>query len=725
MAFNPNDTARVVGRPDPEPATPPVTPEEDERRRAKMKDRLTEIVGRLEKLAEEQVTKKVQIEDRWYEDLRQYYGRYDATTEAKLANPQNRKSRLFANLTKPKTHAWQARLSDMLFPTDDKNWGIKPTAVPELAVTAERPTDDADAEKARAVMDEAKTHCAAMDKELEDQLRECRYNIHARDVIDDAAKIGTGIMKGPIVAGKARRGWAAVTDITTRAVNYMMREHADPRPRFVRTDPWNYFPDMSARTPDEKEFEFERHLKNKKELRRLAREPGFDQDAIRELLRDGPKELLPNYVNRLREIMNQAQGSLENRYQVWEYQGPLEAEDIEVICTCRNDEQFLEDFEVDPLTELNVIVWFCQGRILKFGPHPLESGDSLYSLFPFEKDDTSLFGLGVPYIMRNSQAAVNAAWRMMMDNAGLSVGPQVVIDKNQVTPENGNYDLTPLKMWLKTGGQTPRQNPPFEIFNIPNNQVELLNIINLARQFIDEETQVPLLAQGEAGARAARPQGSDTMGGMAMLMNSVNVVFRRVVKNFDDDMTTPNIRRLYDWNMQFSQKNSIKGDYEVDARGSSVLLVREVQSQNLLLMAQAFTVHPVLGMWTKVKDLYRKLCQSMMISPDDIVMSEAEYNQAQKDKAENTPPDPNLQLEVEKLNLSKEITTIEMSGKIEIARLDQETQMMKIAEQHNMTVDELASKLQIAREQFASKERTIAAEAALTVRKGPTGGGYF
>ncbi len=88
-----------------------------------------------------------------------------------------------------------------------------------------------------------------------------------------------------------------------------------------------------------------------------------------------------------------------------------------------------EEFEdYDPLDEINVIVWFCQGHLLKFAEQPMESGDLLYSVFSFERDDTSMFGFGVPNLMRDSQKAINGGWRMTMDNAGLSVGPQVVVD---------------------------------------------------------------------------------------------------------------------------------------------------------------------------------------------------------------------------------------------------------------------------------------------------------
>ena len=84
------------------------------------------------------------------------------------------------------------------------------------------------------------------------------------------------------------------------------------------------------------------------------------------------------------------------------------------------------------------------------------------------------------------------------------------------------------------------------------------------------------------------------------------------------------ITRAYHFLMQFSPRDEIKGDYTVQARGSSVLLVREIQAQNLLLLASQMSVHPVLGQHFKIRNLLKVLLQSMMISSDDVLKTELE-----------------------------------------------------------------------------------------------------
>jgi hypothetical protein len=150
-------------------------------------------------------------------------------------------------------------------------------------------------------------------------------------------------------------------------------------------------------------------------------------------------------------------------------------------------------------------------------------------------------------------------------------------------------------VWLRTStAYASAQNKPFDVFDVPNNQAEFAGIIQLAKEFADEESAMPEIAQGEQGP------ATKTMGGMSMLFNSANVVFRRVVKSWDDDLTKPTLRRHFDWNMQFNPDDSIKGDMQIDARGTSVLLVREIQSQNLMAMVSNFPNNQALAPYIKV-----------------------------------------------------------------------------------------------------------------------------
>lgn len=713
-------------------------------KREQLRERIASIIGRLQKEADDRVSKRDLIERRWLDDTRQFHGKYDDKVLKDLKDAD--KSTIYINQTRTKTNAMEARLSDMLFPTDDRNWGIQPTPVPELTVEAEEsairaseakrsaaqnPDDpalraiadisEAESNLIQERMDEARKRSRAMEEEIADHLKQCRYAIQCRDVIHDACLLGTGIMKGPVIDGKTRRTWQQMPGQT----EWALEDLPDTRPSYWRVDPWNFFPDMDARTMEDCDGVYERHLMNKKEVRALAKKDGFDKDALRRLLKEEARLSTPTYIADLRSITGAYNDSTMDRYHVWEFHGTLEASDIRDIAAIMGDAdmmQELDEQDVDPLTEMHVVIWFCQGEMLKFGIHHLDSGDPIYSVFNLEKDEASIFGFGIPYLMRDSQKTLCAAWRVMLDNAGLSSGPQIVVDSETVEPADGKWHLTPRKIWKKKKGAPPNARV-FETFDINSNQTEMANIIELSRRFIDDETSIPVIAQGEQGSHVTQ-----TAHGMSILMNSVNVVFRRIVKNWDDDMTTPNIRRIYDFLMQFSPKGYIKGDYEVDARGTSVLLVREMQAANLMAFLMQFSGHPLLAKFLKKEGLpaLRRLVQTMMIPANELIKSDDEIAEDEALAAE-MPEQPNP--EILKLEAQMNLAEIERETKLELAYVNRETEMIKLASTMNIKLEEIEAMLQRARMDNDHKERRMAAEAAMTERAWqqgkPTGGGKF
>lgn len=726
---------------------------------------VSSVIDHLQSLVIDRISKRRNIESRWLKSLRQYHGIYEADVEGALANDDER-SKAFINMTRPKTTAWEARLWDMLFPADDKNWGISPTPVPELneeamAVVAEAqqlereaaaaaeennamveqgvPDEQrapvlAKAEQAaalalqvrdkekelRAVQAEAKKRAESMQLEIDDDLTECSYAATARDVIHDACKLGVGVMKGPFVANKSRGRWQAQMDHATGNVipgHFVLHDAGRARAGARRVDPWNFLPDMDATCMADNESTFERHVKNKSQMRRMARELDFDKETMKKILRNNPDRSGHgediNFLTELRSLEEDASpgSAISGKYVVWEYHGPLE---IEQVCTLLrgmgNDDLAAEiEVEDDPLIERMVVVYFCQGMLLKIAPdYPMDSGDSLYSVFPFEKAEASILGaVGVPHLMRHEQAMLNSAVRMMLDNGALSVGPQIVVDSTQVEPENGSWKLTPRKVWKKRG-QEVGNSEPFRIYNIPMNQAQLAAIIDLAMRFIDIVISMPMLAQGEQGQHQA-----NTLGGMSMLFNSANVVFRRVVKNWDDDITGPMIRRFFDWQMQFSEKEHIKGDMQIEARGTSVLLVREIQSQQLMAIATNWSTHPIIGPALRVYDTLRMTLQAMAINPSDILVEPDEFErrlQAMSEGGEESPEAIRAQASIEVANIRAAADQMDGQLRIEVANINRETEILKLIQKDGVDLAKIQASLEAIRMKTGSDERRFAAE---------------
>lgn len=706
------------------------------------------LVSKLEAEANARVGRRNGFELNWMDDLRQYHGEYDSVTNKSLTDAKGAKSKVFVNITRSKVNALAARLGDMLFPTDEKNWGIKSTPVPQLVEGAEKAIkavtgavteansalavgDAAAAEaivqnaaplvaaaaQARLEVEEATKRAGLMEKLCEDQLIQCDYQIDCRKAIMQACQIGTGVMKGPFLSGKYKNRWTYRPGNADTPPLRVLERVNDSSPAYRWVDLWSWFPDMDASDHAAGNGCFERHLLTEKQVRDLQFQPGFLKDNLRLALTDGPKNGAPQYLTDLRNI-NGADNvvTLDGTkfFTVWEFTGPITATEMrDVLAALGKPDAALEYGDADPLQAIYACVWFCNGRLLKFSEYALDSDESIYSTFRIEKDETSAFGVGIPRLMRHSQRVLNAAWRMMMDNSGLSVGPQVFMDQNYIEPSDGSWELAPRKVWLLKRPLAPGAKA-FETFNVESNQTELANIINLALRFVDEETGITVLAQGEQGSHVTQ-----TAQGMTILMNSVNVIFRRIIKCWDDDMTVPNLRRLYDWNMQFHHDDAVKGDFNVDARGSSVLLVREVQSQSLMQWVMNLSALPHIAPLLKMAPLVRKAAQAQLIPDTEVVKSDDEIARDAAEKAANPPID----IEIEKLKAMVKVAEINAQRDLQVEQMRRETEMMRLAAQHNMKLDELKVKLGIEEMKVEHKDRVIAAEIAMQQRTGASAGG--
>ena len=700
-----------------------MSPQTAEEHELEIAERLHIFASRLNKLAAEQVAKRNQIEQRWLDDIRQYHGEYASDEAAKLARAKG--SEVFVNITRNKTNAAEARLQDMLFPTDDRNFGIYPTPVPELDYISkqepETPDQQTAIEAARNIVAEATQSAMQMQDVIDDQLLESRYHIKARDIIHDACQLGTAIIKGPVIVGRTKKRWDVMPDGMS-----MLQIVEALEPTVERIDPWDFYPDMSAKTISEAEFVFERRRLSKKQLRDMANLPGILVSQLREIVKTSAKSthIAKDFTDDIRNITGINTVGEGNKYEIWEYHGPISKS--ELIDAMRMSDDEMDPEEIDELNdEVEATVFFSGDRVIKVAVNPMDSDERPFAVFNWEKDESSIFGFGVPCLMRSAQRVINASWRMMMDNAGLSVADQLVINKELLYPADGTWDMTPKKIWYLRD-KTRSVQEAFASFATPSHQVELSNIFTMARQLADEETNLPLIAQGEMG-----PHVTKTSSGMAMLMNSSNIVLRKAVKNWDDDITRPLITRFYDWNMQFNERADIKGDFSIEARGSGALLVREKQQENLMIYSNLSMSVPEFSKRRDWAELDREIAKSLELPYDQITLDEAdiaEMEQMQAEMMAMQQADPGqeaamldmqlkqveLQLQQQKLeleaqkasaNIAQDSAELQTKAALEQARLEQVERLerYKLEVQERLKLAELRTKYTMSNEQMQTR----------------------
>lgn len=155
--------------------------------------------------------------------------------------------------------------------------------------------------------------------------------------------------------------------------------------------------------------------------------------------------------------------------------------------------------------------------------------------------------------------------------------------------------------------------------NSPSGQ--LLQMIESFKSYADDETALPAYTYGDQSAEINK-----TAKGMSMQMGAASLPLKLVVKNLEDFGLIPLIRSLFDWNMEWSDKEEIKGDMEINVLATSALMAKEVRNQQLMQFA-TLTANPVDAAYVDRKYLLTQIAKSMEIDTKKAIPENPEGEQ--------------------------------------------------------------------------------------------------
>ena len=619
------------------------------------------MVGRLK--AAMDARKASGIETIWQEDDDQYNGVDEsnppdaAATDKSFsqrgapARSTSGRSRVYLNITKPKTETAVSRVQEMLLPTDDRPWAIEPTPVPEIERAAEGLDDrqitlaDGNTAPAQAVAiavkAKAQESATKMQDQIEDWLIEGRVYAEKRRAIRDAGRIGSGVLKGPYPVMRQDRKWLQGQD---GMMTVSVEERLAPTSRCISA--WDLFPDPSCgERIHDGAFVIERDYLTAKTMRALAALPEYDAETLAEVLAQGPQKASRWDDRAQRDRPGQIKVSETETFEAFYYYGDIPPEqllsgdwDIKGLVDSADPSERAEQIKsAVMLTTIPVVATMVNGRIVKVGMNPLEAGEFPFDVFAWEPVDGQVWGRGIPRKMAPAQRMLNAATRAMLENAGMSSGPQVVIAKGVVEPLNGVYEIAGRKLWAFTPSDDIKDvRQAFQSVMIGSAQKELQAIIDFALTMSDQLSNLPLLMQGGIGS------APDTVGGMAMLQSNATSPLKAVAKQYDDAIVVPHMSRYYDWAMQDpAVPQECKGDSQIKARGATALIQRDMLAQFLpqllpLVKDPAFNIDPA-----KYID---ELLRSNKFTPSQLKLSDEQIQERDQAAQEAPPPqDPRIE----------------------------------------------------------------------------------
>lgn len=640
-------------------------------------------------------------------------------TTGKNPTKDDKKSTVFVRITSRYVDAGSAKLGEILLPIDDKAFSFSETPVPDLIKAKDdksqvmhdgmnntplmRPASPAEiaaqqtqtpgmpgatlpsapnaaapsaapiagapgaagprmvpltvGDLAEEAIETARKQAKAAEKRIYDWLIECYYPAEARKIIFDASRLGVGVIKGPYP--KAYRGIALKKSTTGGPPEVVIKNSIKPAAKWI--DPWNLFPDPSCgENIADGGYIFERDHMSKRQVEDLKKLPGYIAAQIDQVIEQGPPETKDD-----RSQIRKTAASTKGRYEVWYYYGPIKMAELDCICTSAGQRPSGDD---ESEKEVHVIATLIGSTVVRATINPLDSGSFPYKSVPWQRRAGSWVGIGVAEQMKVPQRITNASTRAMLNNAGISAGGQIIIDREAIEPADGVWAVTPNKIWYTTPESAVNDvRKAFTIVEIGNVTPELMSIIEYGMKLAEESTSIPLITQGQSG-----PTTPDTFGAAQLQNNNANQLLRSVGYAFDDYVTEPMIRDFYEWLLLDPDvPDEEKGDFTINAHGSIALVERAIQDQTIAQMGQ-MVANPIYGMdpkrWAKM------FLKSKRIDPADI-----QYTPEEQARIDAQPPPKPPQVQAAEITAGVQRDALVMKQQGDQQSLQHEAQVARAA----------------------------------------------
>ena len=531
---------------------------------------------------------KQPINDTMLAALRQRNGEYDPDKLGAIRKQGG--SEVYMMITEVKCRAAESWLRDILMDTGTPPWDMSPTPIPDLSPdnsaalqeafteqvmqiiqsTGQAPTKTEMAEIREVVSQElrfrilqqAQMRVDKMKIKIDDQFAQGGWPEAFNEFITDLVTFPCAFVKGPIVRRQRHLGWAKGPDGKT-----IVEASERLAPEFERVSPFNIYPEPGI-TRINDGYIFELHQLSRMALSDLIGCPGYDDQAIRKVLEDGPSQswlVEPTEMQREEEERKYyTELRPTDMFDALEFWGKVSGAMLR--------EWGMSEEEVpDEAREYDANVWLIGNYIVKAVLNYDPLGEKPYAKTSYIKMPGAFWGRGIPEIISDLQNICNAAARALVNNMGIASGPQVEVNLERIPPNEDITQMHPWKIWQVLNDPLGSSAPAVR-FNQPNDNANtLMAVYERFSRLADDHSGIPSYITGDVDVRGA----GRTASGLSMLMGSAGKGIRQIVMYIDSDIIMPIVERQFIYNMRYDEDESIKGDAQVIPRGAVNLAVKE------------------------------------------------------------------------------------------------------------------------------------------------------
>lgn len=579
---------------------------------------------------------KKPIENIMLRGLRQRNGEYEADKLAQIHEQGG--SDIYMMITEVKCRAAESWLRDILLDTGTPPWDLNPTPIPDLSpeqtqemqvafaavVTriveneGRAPTADEMLELKEMVaqdyrfklLEAADNRAQKMKIKISDQFAQGGWGDSFNEFITDLVTYPCAFLKGPVVRRQRKLSWAKGEDGRT-----IVEAGEVIAPEFERVDPFRMYPEPGISHINEG-YLFEHHPLSRTELADLIGVPGYDDDAIRKVLEIGNGS---SWINEDVELIKD-----EEERKFHSFNRPTETFDAlefwgkvtgKMLVEWGLDEDEIEDEH----REYDANVWIVGNYVIKAILNYDPLGEKPYAKTSFIKRPGSFWGSGIPEIIEDIQSVCNAAARALVNNMGISSGPQVEVNLERIPPNEDITQLHPWKIWQVTNDPLGSSAPAVRFTQPDDNANTLLGVYDKFSKLADDHSGIPSYVYGDLNVQGA----GRTSSGLSMLMGAAGKGIRQVVMHIDNDVIKPVVHRQFVYNMRYDEDETIKGDVEILPKGSINLAVKETVNIRRLefLNATANQIDMEIVGRDGRAAILREVAKGLQMPVDDIIPS--------------------------------------------------------------------------------------------------------
>jgi len=579
---------------------------------------------------------KKPIENIMLRAMRQRNGEYEADKLQAIRSQGG--SEVFMMITEVKCRAAESWLRDILLDTGTPPWDIQSTPIPDLAPmqlneiknifetmvmkvleTEGRAMSPGEMAEMREmigqdyrfrILQEAHNRASKMKDRISDQFAQGGWPEAFNDFITDLVTFPAAVLKGPVVRRQRTLGWER--DETGRTVAKPVERIA---PEFERVDPFHIYPEPGV-TNISDGYLFEHHPLTRTMLSDLIGIPGYDDQAIRKVLEIGNGLSWVNEDIRLSKEQEERKYHTEMRpteiFDALEFWGKVSGKMlIEWGLTA-------EDIP-DDAREYDANVWVVGNFVIKAVLNYDPLGEKPYSKTSFIKCPGAFWGKGIPEIIEDLQNICNAAARALVNNMGISSGPQVEVNLERIPANEDITQIHPWKIWQVMNDPAGSNAPAVRFTQPQDNAATMMGVYEKFARLADDHSGIPAYLYGDLNVQGA----GRTSSGLSMLMGSAGKGIRQVVMHIDSDVIKPIVERQYVYNMRYDPDEAIKGDVDIMPRGAINLAVKEQMNVRRIEFLQA-TANPIdleiMGTGGRAAILH-EVAKGLQMPADEIVPS--------------------------------------------------------------------------------------------------------